>query len=298
MKIVAISAGLSDASAATQLARAIAESTLAGATPEVGRRDMPGGEQNTTPPDVISLRAYARDIADAMTLGFPSEKLEALFQKVASADAVVAVAPVYNAMPSGLFISFFNVLPEQTLAGKPVALGATGGTLRHSLVIEQAMRPMFVYLHALIPTTAVYAATEDWGAPGEGFDGVAGQGIAKRVAREGRELRALAALATGDSALVSAERDAGMNDGGEAFWTVAAPVAESGGQRTNSGHPVAESGGHLTGSGQSFHPGQGSATDAGFAVNRTSFKYGAKSADEAAAIEQFPDFVSFEDLLK
>ncbi|MFT3943477.1 MAG: NAD(P)H-dependent oxidoreductase [Ancrocorticia sp.] len=296
MKIVAISAGLSDASAATQLARAIAEEALMGTASQVGAAHPPAALGNSstrvglgdTPiaarPEVISLRAYARDIADAMTLGFPSEKLEALFAKVARADAVVAVAPVYNAMPSGLFISFFNVLPEQTLAGKPVALGATGGTPRHSLVIEQAMRPMFIYLHALVPTTAVYAATEDWGAPGEGFDGAAGKGIAKRVEREGRELRALVLLATGDPRLVAEERDAARNDDGEAVWTVTAPVAESGG--------------HLTEPGQSSHPGQGAATDAGLAANRAGFKYGAKSADEAAAIEQFPDFVSFEDLLK
>ena len=287
MKIVAISAGLSDASAATQLARAIAESTLAGATPEVGRRNTSGGEQNTTPPDVISLRAYARDIADAMTLGFPSEKLEALFQKVAGADAVVAVAPVYNAMPSGLFISFFNVLPEQTLAGKPVALGATGGTPRHSLVIEQAMRPMFVYLHALIPTTAVYAATEDWGAPGEGFDGAAGQGIAKRVEREGRELRALVAMATGNPALIAAEHDASKDDD-EASWTVTHPSAE----QTSVEQSRAADPGRVPA------PAQTSETASEFAQHQTGFKYGAKSADEAAAIEQFPDFVSFEDLLK
>ena len=144
MRIVAISAGLSDGSAATQLAQAIAASALAGASPQPGRRILSGVERDVVQPEVISLRAYARDIADAMTRGFPSEKLDAIFQKVASADAVVAVAPVYNAMPSGLFISFFNVLPEETLAGKPVALGATGGTPRHSLVIEQAMRPMFI----------------------------------------------------------------------------------------------------------------------------------------------------------
>ena len=287
MKIVAISAGLSDASAATQLARAIAESTLTGATPEVGRRNTSGGEQNTTPPDVISLRAYARDIADAMTLGFPSEKLEALFQKVAGADAVVAVAPVYNAMPSGLFISFFNVLPEQTLAGKPVALGATGGTPRHSLVIEQAMRPMFIYLHALIPTTAVYAATEDWGAPGEGFDGTAGKSIANRVEREGRELRALLAMATGNPALIAAEHDASKDDD-EASWTVTHPSAE----QTSVEQSRAADPGRVPA------PAQTSETASEFAQHQTGFKYGAKSADEAAAIEQFPDFVSFEDLLK
>ncbi len=267
MKIVAISAGLSDASAATHLAHAIAASAQAGS--------VTAGPGNVSETEVISLRAYARDIADAMTLGFPSEKLEALFAKVAGADAVVAVAPVYNAMPSGLFISFFNVLPEETLAGKPVALGATGGTPRHSLVIEQAMRPMFIYLHALVPTTAVYAATEDWGAPGEGFDGAAGKSIARRVEREGRELRALLAMATGHPVLIAAEQEAGKNDDGEASWTVAAIDSVS----TSSSSSVPEAA-------------------AEFAQHQTSFKYGAKSADEAAAIEQFPDFVSFEDLLK
>lgn len=246
MRIVAISAGLSDGSAATQLAQAIAASALAGASPQPGLRSLSGVERDVVQPEVISLRAYARDIADAMTRGFPSEKLDAIFQKVASADAVVAVAPVYNAMPSGLFISFFNVLPEETLAGKPVALGATGGTPRHSLVIEQAMRPMFIYLHALIPTTAVYAATEDWGAPGEGFDGTAGKGLARRVEREGRELCALVAMDTGNPLLIADERNA---------------------------------------------------ADSEFASG-PDFKHGAKSADEAAAIEQFPDFVSFEELLK
>ncbi|MFT0848694.1 CE1759 family FMN reductase [Actinomycetaceae bacterium L2_0104] len=243
MKLVAISAGLSDGSAATRLAQGIAESA--------------GGEL-----EVVALRSYARDIADALTRGFPGEKLEEIFAKVKQADAVVAVSPVYNALPSGLFISFFDVLPEGVLAGKPVALGATGGTPRHSLVIEQAIRPMFVYLHAVVPTTAVYAATEDWGALGEGFDGLAGQTFASRVGREGRELRALVAMVKRDPALLEVEQEAGQNSRWE--------PAEELGKGQEAGQPVKPGG----------------------------FRHGAMSADEAAAIEQFPDFVSFEDLLK
>jgi FMN reductase len=45
----------------------------------------------------------------------------------------------------------------------PVLIGATGGTERHSLVLEHALRPMFSYLHAIVSPTGVYAATDDFG---------------------------------------------------------------------------------------------------------------------------------------
>jgi FMN reductase len=46
----------------------------------------------------------------------------------------------------------------------PVLIAATGGTERHSLVLEHALRPMFSYLHAIVSPTGVYAATDDFGA--------------------------------------------------------------------------------------------------------------------------------------
>jgi FMN reductase len=45
----------------------------------------------------------------------------------------------------------------------PVLIGATGGTERHSLVLEHALRPMFSYLHAIVSPRPVYAATSDFG---------------------------------------------------------------------------------------------------------------------------------------
>ena len=44
------------------------------------------------------------------------------------------------------------------LAGKPVLIGATGGTARHSLALEYALRPLFSYLRTVVVPTAVYAA--------------------------------------------------------------------------------------------------------------------------------------------
>ena len=260
MKVLAISAGTSNTSASTRLATKIAEATGDGF-------------------EVVGLKPYARDIADAITRGYPSEKLAELFGAVDRADALVAVTPIYNAMPSGLFVSFFDVLPEETLQGKPVALGATGGSPRHSLVIEQAMRPMFVYMHATVPTTAVYAATEDWGAPGEGFEGGAGRTLNTRIRREGQELANLAAIASGQQA--SPVQNCGVSSE-KGLWNNRAKAAN--------GLPT---GGEEGRAGTAAHEDGQSVGDSDLAKNPES----AKSAEDAA-IAQFPDFVPFDQLLK
>jgi FMN reductase len=112
---------------------------------------------------VVELRPLARSIADAMTTGFANTQLEEAFETVASADGLIAVTPAFNASYGGLFKSFFDVLPEESLTDMPVLIGATGGTERHSLVLEHALRPLFSYLRAVVSPTGVYAATEDFG---------------------------------------------------------------------------------------------------------------------------------------
>jgi FMN reductase len=113
---------------------------------------------------VIELRPLARLITDAMLAGFAAPALQSAFETVADADGVIAVSPAFNASYSGLFKSFFDVLPEEILSDMPVLIAATGGTERHSLVLEHALRPMFSYLHAIVSPTGVYAATDDFGA--------------------------------------------------------------------------------------------------------------------------------------
>jgi FMN reductase len=126
---------------------------------------------------LIELRPLGRSVMDAMLTGFAGAELEAAFRTLAEADALIAVTPAFNASFSGLFKSFFDVLPEETLADMPVLIAAAGGTERHSLVLEHALRPMFSYLHAVVSPTGVYAATADFG-------GQAGSaGLAERINR-------------------------------------------------------------------------------------------------------------------
>ncbi|OJF11630.1 FMN reductase, partial [Couchioplanes caeruleus] len=112
---------------------------------------------------VVELRDLAHDLMNHMLTGFPPAALREVLDAVAEADGLIAVTPVFHASYSGLFKSFFDVLDKDVLVGKPVLIAATGGTARHSLALEHAVRPMFAFLRAATVPTAVFAAPQDWG---------------------------------------------------------------------------------------------------------------------------------------
>ncbi|MGW0756472.1 FMN reductase [Streptomyces sp. NPDC002814] len=169
MKLVVVSAGLSVPSSTRLLG-----DRLAAAVAQASAVDV----------QVVELRELAVEIAHNFTNGFAGQRLSAAIDTVTGADGLIVVTPVFSASYSGLFKSFFDVIDPDALAGKPVLIAATGGTARHSLVLEHALRPLFSYLRAVVVPTGVYAASEDWGA--EGLDG-----------RIGRAAGELAGLMTG-----------------------------------------------------------------------------------------------------
>ena len=177
-KLTVVSGGLREPSSTRLLSDRLGEA--------VQQELTNAGDEVTT--SVIELRPLGRPIIDAMLTGFPTTELEDAFETVASANGLIAVTPSFNASFSGLFKSFFDVLPEESLTDMPVLIAATGGTERHSLVLEHALRPMFSYLSAVVSPTAVYAATDDFGTWH-----VTG-GLAKRNWQGGRRLRPLTAV--------------------------------------------------------------------------------------------------------
>lgn len=172
-KIAVVSAGLSVPSSTRLLADRLARATV----------DALARQDTTAAVEVVELRNHARDLADNLLTGFPNASLRAAVETVTSAEALIAVTPIFSASYSGLFKSFFDVLDRDVLAGKPVLLGATAGTPRHSLAIEYAMRPLFAYLRATVTPTAVFAAGDDW-AGGQGTS----QNLADRIERAAGEL--------------------------------------------------------------------------------------------------------------
>ena len=136
--------------------------------------------------EVIELREHGHDLTNNLLSGFPSPRLQSAIDTVLATDGLIAVSPIFSASYSGLFKMFFDVLDRDALAGKPTLIAATGGSTRHSLAVEHAIRPLFAYLNAAVVATGVYAAAEDWGAGGVSANG----SLVERIDRAARELAA------------------------------------------------------------------------------------------------------------
>lgn len=151
-RLVVINAGVSDPSSTKLLAdRASARvSSIAQAR---------GREASVT---TIDLRGLLPELAAAISSQHFGPGFKRAIEALGEADGVIAAAPVYKAGASGLFTSFFQVLDNDLLIGKPVILAATAGTARHALVVDEELRSLFAYLRTLPVPTSLFAATEDW----------------------------------------------------------------------------------------------------------------------------------------
>ena len=138
--------------------------------------------------DVVELRDFAVDIANNFVTGYAGPRLAEVIAGVEASDGLIAVSPVFSASYSGLFKSFIDVLDPQSLDGKAVLLGATGGTDRHQMVLDYAMRPLFSYLRTRTAPTGVFAGPQDWANADDG-----GSALSSRIDRAAAEFAALLA---------------------------------------------------------------------------------------------------------
>jgi FMN reductase len=153
--LVVVSAGTGDPSSTRLLVDRIADRVAA----------LGSGRGRTVAASVIELRELSADISSALVSQLITPKLRQAITALGEADGIIAATPVHKAGPSGLFTSFFGVLDNDLLIGKPVVLAATAGTARHALVPDDEMRPLFAYLRAMTVPTSVFAAPEDWSDP-------------------------------------------------------------------------------------------------------------------------------------
>jgi FMN reductase len=152
--LAVVSAGLSQPSST----RLLADRLGAAAVDELSKVDIRAELR------VVEVRNHAHDVMNHLLTGFASAGLQEVLDTVGGSDGLIVVTPIFSASYSGLFKSFFDVFDTAALADKPVIIAATGGTARHSLALEHAMRPLLVYLRAVVVPTSVFAAAEDWAA--------------------------------------------------------------------------------------------------------------------------------------
>lgn len=173
--LAVITAGVTEPSSTRLLADRLTEATV---------RALAGNGVGEVVVEVVDVRDVAHDVTNNVLTGFASPELQVRLDAIAEADALVVATPVYAASYSGLFKMLVDVLPKDALRDTPVLLGATGGTARHSLAIDHALRPLFAHLGALVAPVAVFAASEDWGSVEAGR-------LGERMDRAGRAFAAL-----------------------------------------------------------------------------------------------------------
>jgi FMN reductase len=154
-RLVVVSAGTSDPSSTRLLADRTAQRVT----------ELAATRGHTVTVSAVDLREISTDITTALVSQLVTAKLQKVITALGEADGIIAAAPVYKAGPSGLFTSFFDVLDNDLLIGKPAVLAATAGTARHALVADDQMRPMFAYLRTMTAPTSLFAAPEDWSDP-------------------------------------------------------------------------------------------------------------------------------------
>lgn len=170
--LVVITAGLSTPSSTRKLADTLSSAVQAKITARGESVDV----------SVFELREMATELAEAVTnWGATTPTLDAAKRELSTADGLVAVTPAFQGSYSGLFKMFFDTLDPHALDGLPVLIGATGGSNRHALMLDYAVRPLFNYLHAVVVPTGIFQATEDFGT-------AAGQDEERRIDRAAHQM--------------------------------------------------------------------------------------------------------------
>lgn len=181
VRVVAVSAGHGPASGTTRLAREIAGATAAAL-------DRAGLDAEV---EVLELRRVATAVVRALVEHQWEPELVAAVEAVQRADALVVATPTVNASFSGLLKSFLDVLPPSALRSVPTSIAATGGTTRHTLVLDQAVRPMLGYQRAVVLPSSLFVTADEWHAERPGVE------LAERISAAADELAQFTAVTLG-----------------------------------------------------------------------------------------------------
>lgn len=116
------------------------------------------------PLDTVQIDVYrlGPGFTGAMERDDVTPDAESALRTAETADLLIPATPVFRGSYTGMFKHFFDLVDQYALANKPVILVATGGSERHALVLEYALRPLFGFFQALTVPVAFYAPAGDF----------------------------------------------------------------------------------------------------------------------------------------
>jgi FMN reductase len=139
--------------------------------------------------DLLAQHGLKTDVLDLVDAGCGiaafsrislDDKARSVVEAIEHADGLVIGCPVFQGSYPGLFKHVFDLIEPGVLRNRPVLLTAVGGGLRHSLVVEHQLRPLFGFFEACTVSTAIYASSGEL-ARGEPLAPVIGVRLANAV---------------------------------------------------------------------------------------------------------------------
>lgn len=85
-----------------------------------------------------------------------------VWDEVVNCDVLIVGTPVYKASYTGLFKHFFDLLPPDSLRGRPVVLTASARSSSHALMIEHQLSPLFRFFGALPLPESIFALDDEF----------------------------------------------------------------------------------------------------------------------------------------
>jgi FMN reductase len=128
--------------------------------------------------------------ADALLGRRPDPAVTDALAAVQGARIIVVSTPTYRATYSGLLKVFFDLLPQDALAGKVAVAIATGAAPAHALAIDHGLRPLLASVGALVAATGVYGTDSQF----RDGSGAPEPALLERIERAAAEAATLAGL--------------------------------------------------------------------------------------------------------
>lgn len=89
-----------------------------------------------------------------------SPHLQQVIEQFERATGIIIATPIYKASFSGALKAFLDLLPQKSLAGKIVLPIATGGSQKHLLAIDYALKPVLFSLGATHVLSGLYVSDD------------------------------------------------------------------------------------------------------------------------------------------
>lgn len=115
--------------------------------------------QYRTVVDVVDVYRLGPGFTGAVTREDVDPQVESALESIENCDVLIPAVPVFRGAYPGLFKHALDLIDQYALARTPVLLTATGGSDRHSLVLDTVLRPLFGFFQAFVAPVGIYASS-------------------------------------------------------------------------------------------------------------------------------------------